>query len=330
MMRISAVWWHLSSAPLSPSREPVRENRTVSSATSGENRWPSPEQVIAALDASGHLLEQQVATELEDLGFNVITNRAYTDVDEGKSRELDVWAHKYFFTLEERRLWAGIQLLIECKHTAMPFAFLTRPPRRRNRPPEEAVITHHSRKEEHQDGDRKLVRTISTFDDLGLDDLYWGTNSPHVAVHISHLDRKGGTWNANNTGVFDSLTWPLAKALRAFKKPFRNKNGGFDPRTDASFVMFFIPMVVVASKLYAVDGTIAAPAAVEVDHIRFERELKAKDFEGSFAIDFVQHDRLAHFITETVDPFGEHVAEIVRSDPDRFIPAEKWPMWTDW
>lgn len=308
----------------------LRKNRLVSSGTPEGNRWPTPDQVIGALDASGHLLEQQVATELEGLGYNVITNRAFTDVDEGKSRELDVWAHKSIFQLDERRLWAAVHLLIECKHTAMPYAFLTRPPRRRPRPPEEVLITHHSRKEEYHEGGRALTRTIAAFDDLGLRDAYWGTNSSNVAVHISHLDRRGGTWSASNTGVFDSLTWPLAKALRAIKTPFRNKNGGFDPKHDASFVMFFIPVVVVASKLYAVDGTIANPTAVEVDHVRFERELKAKDFEGHFAIDFVQRDGLARFVNETVDGFGAHVAEIIRADPDRFIPAEKWPMWSDW
>lgn len=302
----------------------------MSSSASEGNRWPTLEQVIGALDASGHLLEQQVATEVERFGYNAITSRAFTDDDEGKSRELDVWAHKYLVELGERRLWAAIHLLIECKHTAMPYAFLTRAPRRRHRPPEEVLITHHSRKEEYREGGRTLTRTIPTFDDVGLRDAYWGTNSSQVAVHVSRLDQKGGTWNANNSGVFDSLTWPLAKALRAFKKPFRNKNGGFDPKSDASYVMFFIPVVVVASKLYAVDGMSADPAAVEVDHIRFERELKAKNFQGHFGIDFVQRDGLARFISETVDPFGADLADLINADPDLFVPAEKWPMWSDW
>lgn len=59
-----------------------------------------------------------MATQLEGLGYTVITNRAYTDFQEGKSRELEVWAHKHLFQLEERRLWAAIHLLIECKNTA--------------------------------------------------------------------------------------------------------------------------------------------------------------------------------------------------------------------
>lgn len=97
--------------------------------------WPTPEQVLAALDQSGHLLEQQVATELADLGYSVQTNRALTHVDEGKSRELDVYAFKSLMVEEARRLRVAMYLLVECKNTAAPFAFLTRPVPRRLRPP---------------------------------------------------------------------------------------------------------------------------------------------------------------------------------------------------
>lgn len=201
--------------------------------------WPTPEQVLAALDQSGHLLEQQVATELADLGYSVQTNRAFTDVDEGKSRELDVYAFKSLMVEEARRLRVAMYLLVECKNTAAPFAFLTRPVPRRLRPPEEVLITLHSQEEHYQEGGTTYVRRTPTFDALGLAPKYWGTADSVKAVHISRLDRKGGQWNASNTGVFDSLTWPLAKAVRAFKAPFRNPNRGFNAGTDWSYVLFF-------------------------------------------------------------------------------------------
>jgi hypothetical protein len=286
--------------------------------------------VIAALDASGHLLEQQVATEVEGFGYAVQTNRAYTDTEEGKSRELDVYAYRQFFGIDKRRLWVGMHLLIECKQTHAPFAFLTRPVPRRHRPPEEVLITLHSREEKYEEDGRQLIRKISTFESLGLADLYWGATNNVKAVHISRLDRKSGEWRADNTGVFDSLTWPLAKALRAFKAPFRNRNRGFDPRSDAAFVMFFIPIVVVPSKLYTVDGTARDPVAREVDHVRFQRELKAGNFTGLFAIDFVHRQALGKFVGSTVNGFGERVAEIIEANPEAVIPPEKWPMWSDW
>ena len=35
-------------------------------------------------------MEQEVATQLEALGFHVSTNMAFEDIEEGKSREIDV------------------------------------------------------------------------------------------------------------------------------------------------------------------------------------------------------------------------------------------------
>ena len=45
---------------------------------------PTEEQIIAALEKSGYLFEQDVATILENLEFHVETNYAYTDLDEDK------------------------------------------------------------------------------------------------------------------------------------------------------------------------------------------------------------------------------------------------------
>lgn len=294
------------------------------------SRWPTPEQVLAALDQAGHLLEQQVATDLADLGYSVQTNRAFTDTDVGKSRELDVYAFKSLMVDQVNRLRVGMYLLVECKSTAAPFAFLTRPVPRRPRPPEEVLMTLHSHEEHSEEGGVRRVHRTPAFDALGLATKYWGTADPVKAVHISRLDRKGGQWNASNTGVFDSFTWPLAKAVRAFKAPFRNPNRGFNAATDWSHVLFFLPIVVMTSKLYVADGTSPDPTVSEVPHVRFQREFKAKDFEGEFGIDFVQRDSLVTFVRDTVDTFGTEVVDVVQHDIDAVIPKDKWPMWSDW
>lgn len=55
---------------------------------------PSNEEIMDAIEQSGYLLEQHVATQLESLNFYVKTNIAFEDPDEGKSREIDVSAVK--------------------------------------------------------------------------------------------------------------------------------------------------------------------------------------------------------------------------------------------
>ena len=56
--------------------------------------YPGPDEIIQALKKSGYLMEQVVATQLENLDFHVHTNWAFRDPDEGKSREVDVRAFK--------------------------------------------------------------------------------------------------------------------------------------------------------------------------------------------------------------------------------------------
>lgn len=293
------------------------------------NRFPSPEEVLAALDQAGHLLEQQVATQLDGLGYKVSTGRAYADSDEGKSRELDVVAHKRLLLDESCRLNVGIQLLIECKNGAAPFAFLTRPTFGR-RKLEEVQITCHTQEEPFSKDGQQFTRRTRTFEALGLAEKYWGTSDAVKAVHISRLDRKNGTWSANNNGVFDSLTWPMAKALRAFRKPYLNPNRAFDAGRDWSHVQLHVPIVVVASRLFVADGTSDAPTVREQGHVRFQREFKAKDFEGVFEIDFVQRDFLATFVQDTVDAFGRDLVAAVEANRDLVIPKDKWPMADIW
>ena len=40
--------------------------------------FPSPEDIVTALEKSGYLMEQEVATQLETLDFHVWTNWALT------------------------------------------------------------------------------------------------------------------------------------------------------------------------------------------------------------------------------------------------------------
>jgi hypothetical protein len=291
-----------------------------------ELNWPTPEDVVAALDASGHLMEQQVASELERLGYNVSTNRAFTDSEEGKSRELDVFAHRTFLLDEERRMSVGVNLLIECKATSAPFAFLTRSLPPLVRQGEEFIFTYHTPGADRSESKVASGGSEPAFAALGLEKHYWATRDPTRAVHVSRLDRQSGSWSAKNTGIFDSITYPMAKALRAFKAPFLNPNHGYDPVHDWCWTTLFLPVAVIGSKLFAVDGTVDDPSAVEVEHIRLRRELRASDLKGMFEFEFVQRDRLGHFVNSLVTPFGEKLAEIAQDTPNLVVPPKGWPM----
>ena len=89
--------------------------------------FPSPKDIIAALRQSGYLMEQEVATQLENLNFHVWTNWAFEDSDEGRSREIDVRAIKRVAYNEDKKLAAFLEIIVECKNSANPFVFIGRP-----------------------------------------------------------------------------------------------------------------------------------------------------------------------------------------------------------
>ena len=83
--------------------------------------FPSHADIMTALEQSGYLMEQQVATQLEALDLHVWTNWAFEDVDAGKSREIDVRAIRRVAHNEEKKLSAFIELLCECKNNSNPL-----------------------------------------------------------------------------------------------------------------------------------------------------------------------------------------------------------------
>ena len=93
---------------------------------------PSLDEIMAAIEESGYFMEQHVATQLERLGFQVTTNFAVEDPDEGKSREMDVRAVKRVAVAEQEKIAAFVELIVECKNTSNPFVFIARPKNERD------------------------------------------------------------------------------------------------------------------------------------------------------------------------------------------------------
>jgi hypothetical protein len=86
---------------------------------------PSDQEVIAALERTGFLLEQRVAKCLQGYEFHAEIGSAYPDPETGKSREIDVQASR-LDDVEHEKI-AGlvhIDLIIECKNTTAPFVLV--------------------------------------------------------------------------------------------------------------------------------------------------------------------------------------------------------------
>jgi hypothetical protein len=87
---------------------------------------PTEEQIVAALEQSGYLFEQDVATRLESMGFHVETSWAYLDSEQQKSREIDVRTIREVAKDETNKVQVFVELLVECKAFDSPLVFIER------------------------------------------------------------------------------------------------------------------------------------------------------------------------------------------------------------
>ena len=111
--------------PQYPTPNPELVSPLPSQYTRGMGYQPSESEILSAVEGSGYLMEQDVATELESLSFYVHTGWAFKDCDEGKSRELDVHAFRRVAG-STGKLTVDVVLLCECKNNRNPFVFISR------------------------------------------------------------------------------------------------------------------------------------------------------------------------------------------------------------
>lgn len=286
---------------------------------------PSEDEIMAAIEASGYLMEQEVATQLERRGFHVRTNVAFEDLDEGKSREIDVTAVRRVAHNEDAKLSAIVELLLECKNSSNPFVFIARPKNegdRRWRPEEFVFPYQYKMKKDLGDG-RGTYREFPPFNHLGFDKVFEAHVHPWKTVQFCRIDRSGKGWHANHGGLYDAIFYPMAKALNARRKGVPKSTRPEDWR----YIWLFFPLVVTSGDLFLIDSSAEAPRPEAVDHVSFQRELRAGKLSGSFMVTFVRQQALESFLASVVDPLADLSLDLIERRPD-FLTATEL-SWVD-
>lgn len=285
---------------------------------------PSANDIMAAINESGYLMEQEVATQLERRGFIVRTNVAFEDPDEGKSRETDVVAIHRVAHDESARLAAFVELLVECKNSTNPFVFIARPKNEGDRlkRPEEFIFPYRYEMMKNHPGGG-VIREVKAFHHLGFDQVYQTHVNAWKAVQFCRIDRKGSGWHANHGGLYDAIFYPMAKSLVA-----RRKDVPRPSRPDAwGYFWLFFPLVVTSGELFLIDSSAEVPSPVPVDHVSFERELKSGKLSGAFTVTFVRQAALETFLHNVVDPLAALSKDLIENR-QAFLKAKNLP-WVD-
>lgn len=274
------------------------------------NDSPNPMEIVDALKRSGYLMEQEVATQLETLGFHVSTNMAFEDIEEGKSREIDVRAIKRVAHNEEKKLSAFVEIIAECKRSANPFVFIGRSKNQMDnlQPPEELVFPR-GIYSILQKGTAKNVATVHLADPffyLGFDRVHYDFVSDTKAVQFCRIDRKGKTWHANHDGLYDSIFYPMAKAFTARKREInvrKSPSGG-------DCFWLFVPMVIINGDILYVDSMETNPLLQERSYVTFKREIKSEKLDGVYNVVFVNQKHLEQFISDRLEPLVDRMADL--------------------
>ena len=280
--------------------------------------FPSPKDIIAALRQSGYLMEQEVATQLENLNFHVWTNWAFEDSDEGRSREIDVRAIKRVAYNEDKKLAAFLEIIVECKNSANPFVFIGRPKNQTDGQyaPQELVFPIAKyRSQKKIEESHAQIRERDAFFHLGFEQVHYEFSAGMKAVQFCRIDRKGKNWQANHGGLYDSIFYPMAKALTVRKSEI--PVGA--PPDEWRYFWFFVPMVVTSGDIFYVDSTEADPVPQEKDYVTFKREIRSEKLKGTFALDFIRQDRLEQFVSDCLHPLVVRMVDLTTNKADSVL-----------
>ena len=270
---------------------------------------PTEAEILAAVTASGYLMEQEVATILESMDFHVKSSPAYQDPETGKSREIDVIGIKRVAHNEDAKLSAFVEAVCECKNSSAPLVFVGRQMNEidRGRHPAEYLfpveVFHKSIPNGYQE--------VRAFHRLGLADRHYYYQQETKAVQFCRILREGKTWKADHGSIHDALFYPLVKVILGRKQELAETCS--PPRP----VWLFFPLVVVNSPIYYLDTSDGASQLVETPHVSFVRELKFEGKRNRFAVDFVRKEALSQFLGTTISPFVEAVIRLVEQNPEK-------------
>ena len=258
---------------------------------------PTHKDIVAALRQSGYLMEQQVATQLETLGLHVWTNWAFEDVDEGKSREIDVGAIQRIAYNEKNNTTAFVEIICECKNNSNPLVFIGRTKSEVDRlhAPEELLLPG---------------RDNESFFRLNFDETHYNFTSNIKAVQFCRLERKNKRWQANHGGLYDSIFYPIAKAVATRKQQILQS----DDYRDGRLIWLFVPIVVTSGDLYLVDSTADEPVPIARDYVNFRRDVQSETLKGKFAIDFIRQNALEQYFAECLQPLIKKISELMPTD----------------
>lgn len=265
--------------------------------------------VRTAVDASGYPLQTVVAQEFRKRDWAVEEEWSYLDRDSDELRTIDLrTALRLHGWNPQPRVRPQVNLLIECKQSALPYMFFVSaspvwiprfPIVVGLREDNIAVISD----------DDPSTWNFGVVSAMGLD-MHAFRTAPPIARAFSKCVRKGPELELSGSDAYSSLILPLVKALHHIE------NAEEPPNTAYYFDAHLVCAVgVLDAPMIAVDGTVDPPTLTLVPWIRVLRHEYSEEEphwqrEKLWTVDVVHKAFLGRYIDEHLLPFAKEFGQL--------------------
>ncbi|WP_326564241.1 hypothetical protein [Micromonospora peucetia] len=253
---------------------------------------PRDEEILAALDQTGFLLEQRVFRFFSDHDAldGASIGVPFVDPDTGKSREIDVTADYGTFVGDSSLAapWVAADFIIECKNTTSPFV----------------VVGRTVRKHVGLHLDNVYVPSFDPLA-LGWPTGVWSTSSSlkfesleggafdggFEGNQLVRLNRQNGSFRADNNSVYDSMLMPLIKATLS-----RMPQASLEPEDQHPSYNFYFPLLVINSPIYTVTVGSKDSKVQRVPWAPIVRQLQDGEKANKYLVEVVEFTHLETYV----------------------------------
>jgi hypothetical protein len=114
------------------------------------------------------------------------------------------------------------------------------------------------------------------------------------------MSRKGGGWQADNSSIYDSILYPLAKAKdyqwKSISEPDEYQDNEPPWAAPAPYIAYLIPIIVTSGPVYTVDALSDEAEVSKVKWTRLEREFRSRDRASYLSADLVSFPHLEDYV----------------------------------
>ena len=243
---------------------------------------PTADDIKDALNRTGFLLEYHVAQILRRREFSVNISRAYPDPETGKSREIDVFAD---IERDAKRqpvdITISAELIIECKNSSGPFVLVGDHGEDFVGMDDNVILSFDPLRLNFPKAMHKAVEY-----DLHLDALPGApVKDDFTGYQLLRINRQNGAWKADNNAVYDSILYPLAKALFHRVDVNNEDDENVELQWRYPFLTYLFPIIVTSGQVFTVDVTSGEPEVSEVKWARVKRSFFSNERNADLRAD---------------------------------------------